>query len=87
MYSRYNPHPINMRYASPDSLRPNSNLLARAHQNFGNYPYPKGPPPSQLPMPSLRLRNSEQSPPKQRSPRQQIKGINRTWTVKSHKSS
>ena len=34
MTSRYNPHRIDMRYASPDGIRPNRELLARAHENF-----------------------------------------------------
>ena len=60
MDSRYKPSPINMRVASPDALRPNSDLVARAKQNFNRRP--RHPSPSQLPIPSLWLRTSEQAP-------------------------
>tara|TARA_B110000261_G_scaffold65258_1_gene76554 strand:+ start:198 stop:680 length:483 start_codon:yes stop_codon:yes gene_type:complete len=49
-----------MRVASPDALRPNSDLVARAKQNFNRRP--RHPSPSQLPIPSLWLRTSEQAP-------------------------
>ena len=40
MDSRYNPRPTNMRVASPDAVRPNSDLVARAKQNFKRHHRP-----------------------------------------------
>jgi len=82
MDSRYNPHPPDMRHASPDALRPNSDLVARARQNFKRRP--NHPSPSQLPMPSLKLLTSEQSPSQvRRQPSSKTAiGANRNWTVR-----
>ena len=83
MNSRYNPRPIDMRYNSPDAIRPNESLVARTQQNFGKRPHPRGPSPSQLPMPSLQLRTSEQAPSLlHRQPSSKItKGKKRNWSI------
>lgn len=75
MTSRYNPHRINMRYASPDGIRPNPDLIKRTRENFGVRNHiPRGPPPSQLPLPSPALRRQPST--------KVIKGKNRTWTIR-----
>lgn len=80
-----------MRYRSPDGIRPNQELLERARKNF-NKTFPKQttpvkpPSPSQLPMPSKKLLNKNKSRSKSPSPIV-IQGKNRKWTIKAKKSS
>ena len=50
-----------MRYASPDGIRPNLELVKRAQQNFiRRQRHPRPPSPSTLPLPSPRLQTRVQ---------------------------
>ena len=70
--SRYNPHPPNIKYLSPDGIRPNKELIEKTRENFNKkFPPIKGPSPSNLPMPSDALLKKK------------IQGKKRTWTIKS----
>ena len=76
MTSRERYHPINMEYASPDGIRPNTNLIQRARENFNKQfnriprLHIKPPSPSALPMPPQRFRE-----------RKLHRGRNRTWRL------
>ena len=62
---RYSRNRIDMRYGSPDGIRPNTDLIRRTRENFNRKniqspisrprPSSRPPSPSQLPMPSQRL--------------------------------
>lgn len=82
------PKKIDMRYESPDGVRPNPELVERARKNFNrkNTPLLRAPSPSQLPMPSKKLLNKNNSRSKSPSP-VVIQGKNRKWTIKAKKSS
>ena len=63
---------LDMRYASPDFIRPNPTLVQRTAENFKwNEPHLTihGPSPSNLPIPSEKLT------------RKIVKGKNRTWII------
>jgi hypothetical protein len=71
-----------MRYASPDGMRPNPELVERSQRNFMRRRYPTPPSPSTIPQPSQRLL----ARPKSKSPKPiTIQGRNRRWTVKTLK--
>lgn len=40
-----------IKYSSPDGIRPNIELESRRKKNFNNLVYPKGPNPNTLPLP------------------------------------
>ena len=95
---RYSRNRIDMRYGSPDIIRPNPDLIRRTRENFNrkniprltprsrSRPRPRPPSPSQLPMPSQRLLTRQNTRSKSPSP-VVIQGKNRKWTIKAKRSS
>tara|TARA_B100000902_G_scaffold381069_2_gene417145 strand:- start:1524 stop:1880 length:357 start_codon:yes stop_codon:yes gene_type:complete len=83
---RYIKKNTDMRYASPDGIRPNPDVIRRARKNFNRKNTPRAPSPSQLPMPSQRLLTRKKSRSKSPGP-VVIQGKNRKWTIKAKKSS
>lgn len=83
---RYSRNRIDMRYGSPDAIRPNPDLIRQTRENFNRKNTPRGPSPSHLPMPSERLLTRRKSSSKSLSPIV-IQGKNRKWTIKTKRSS
>tara|TARA_B100000424_G_C22786248_1_gene422444 strand:- start:343 stop:729 length:387 start_codon:yes stop_codon:yes gene_type:complete len=93
---RYSRNRIDMRYGSPDVIRPNPDLIRRTRENFSrkNIPSPisrprpssRPPSPSQLPMPSQRLLTKQNTRSKSPKPIV-IQGKNRKWTIKAKRTS
>ena len=75
-----------IRYASPDAIRPNPDLIRRTRENFNRKTIPRPPSPSQLPMPSQRLLTRKKSRSKSPKP-VVVQGKNRKWTIKAIRSS
>ena len=75
-----------IRYASPDAIRPNPDLIRRTRENFNRKTTPRPPSPSQLPMPSQRLLTRKSSRSKSPKP-VVVRGKNRKWTIKARKNS
>ena len=73
-----------MRYASPDGMRPNPELVERAQRNFMRRRYPTPPSPSTIPQPSQRLLARPKTRSKSPKPIT-IQGRNRRWTVNTLK--
>ena len=71
-----------IRYASPDGIRPNPELINRARENFNRKNTQRPPSPSQLPIPSQILLTRKKS--RSKSPRVVVlQGKNRKWTITS----
>lgn len=93
---RYSRNRIDIRYSSPDGIRPNPDLIRRTRENFNRKniprpisiprPRPRPPSPSHLPMPSQRLLTKQNTRSKSPSP-VVIQGTNRKWTIKAKKTS
>jgi len=75
-----------IRYASPDAIRPNPDLIRRTRENFNRKTTPRAPSPSQLPMPSQRLLTRKSTRSKSPKP-VVVQGKNRKWTIKAIRSS
>ena len=83
---RFTRSKTDMRYASPDGIRPNPDLVKRARENFNRKTTPRAPSPSQLPMPSQRLLTRRKSHSKSPTPLV-IQGENRKWIIIPQESS
>lgn len=91
---RYSGKKTDIRYGSPDGIRPNPDLIRRTRTNFNRkniqrarpIPIPIPPSPSQLPMPSQRLLTKRKTRSKSLSP-VVIQGKNRKWTLNEKKTS
>lgn len=75
-----------IRYDSPDGIRPNPDLVKRTRENFNRKNIQRHPSPSQLPMPSQRLLTRRSTRSKSPKP-VVVQGKNRKWTIKARKSS
>lgn len=83
---RYTRTKSDIRYDSPDGIRPNPDLVKRTRENFNRKNIQRHPSPSQLPMPSRRLLTRRNTRSKSPAP-VVIQGKNRKWTIKAKKSS
>ena len=82
---RFTRKKTDMRYASPDGIRPNPDLVKRARENFNRKTTPRAPSPSQLPMPSHRLLTRKKSPSKPLDV--VVQGKRRKWIIIPQESS
>ena len=83
---RYTRSKSDIRYDSPDGIRPNPDLVKRTRENFNRKNIQRHPSPSQLPMPSQRLLTRRSTRSKSPKP-VVVQGKNRKWTIRAKKSS